>query len=330
VSEPAAIATLDAVTVRFALATGQLTAVDGVSLSIRAGETLALVGESGCGKSTLGRVLALFQPPSAGSVSLAGQQFSATAPLARQPRRALCESVQMIFQDPVAALNPRQTVGAIVGEPLALFKRGSGAERDTAVVALLESVGLSGDDLDRYPHQFSGGQRQRIAIARALALRPQLIIADEPVSALDISVQSQILNLFAELKAQHQLTYLFISHDMAVVKHVADRVAVMYLGAIVELGSREALFNNPAHPYTAALLASVPDIASHKGKFGQLLAGDPPSPANPPSGCSFHPRCPHATDRCRSERPQPQPLSSEHSVACHYPLAAPLTALELN
>ncbi len=313
------IARLDNLSVRFKLADGELTAVNGVSLAIRSGETLALVGESGCGKSTLGRVLALFQPPSEGSATLAGTQISATARMPRSQRQALCETVQMIFQDPVAALNPRQTVAAIVGEPLALQRRGTASERSAAVVALLESVGLSSADLDRYPHQFSGGQRQRIAIARALALRPQLIIADEPVSALDISVQSQILNLFAELKADHNLTYLFISHDMAVVKHVADRVAVMYLGSIVELGSRAQLFSQPAHPYTAALLASVPDIASSKGKFGRLLAGDPPSPANPPSGCAFHPRCPHASDRCRSEAPLAQPLGDGHTVACHHP-----------
>ncbi len=226
----------------------------------------------------------------------------------------------MIFQDPVAALNPRQTVGAIVGEPLELFCRGSRTERQQQVVALLEAVGLGRDDLDRYPHQFSGGQRQRIAIARALALQPQLIVADEPVSALDISVQSQILNLFNELKQQHQLTYLFISHDMAVVKTMADRVAVMYLGEIVELGSREQIFAQPAHPYTAALLASVPDISSRKGKFGRILSGDPPSPAQPPSGCAFHPRCDYASERCRSERPQQQLLAGDHRVACHHPL----------
>jgi oligopeptide/dipeptide ABC transporter ATP-binding protein len=313
------IARLDNLSVRFKLADGELTAVNGVSLTIRSGETLALVGESGCGKSTLGRVLALFQPPSEGSATLAGTQISAASPLRRGQRQRLCETVQMIFQDPVAALNPRQTVAAIVGEPLALRRRGSPSEQAASVVALLESVGLSSADLDRYPHQFSGGQRQRIAIARALALRPQLIVADEPVSALDISVQSQILNLFAELKADHNLTYLFISHDMAVVKHVADRVAVMYLGSIVELGSRTQLFSQPAHPYSAALLASVPDIASSKGKFGRLLAGDPPSPASPPSGCAFHPRCPHATARCRSEAPLVQSVGDGLSVACHHP-----------
>ena len=316
------IAELQQLSVRFAAkGSAPVTAVNGVDLTIRRGETLALVGESGCGKSTLGRVLALFQPPSSGSVRLGDSAIGST--ISRQQRRQLCERVQMIFQDPVAALNPRQTVGAIVGEALELFKRGDHQQRQRQVLELLESVGLGADDLNRYPHQFSGGQRQRIAIARALALRPELIIADEPVSALDISVQSQILNLFMELKQHHQLTYLFISHDMAVVKHMADRVAVMYLGAIVEIGSRDQVFNQPAHPYTAALLASVPDINSRKGKFGRTLPGDPPSPANPPSGCPFHPRCAYASDRCRSQTVSHQMIEDEHTVACHHPLTAP-------
>ncbi|MFW2422773.1 MAG: ABC transporter ATP-binding protein [Porticoccaceae bacterium] len=319
--QPENIAELKQLSVRFGSKGHQsVTAVKGVDLNIRRGETLALVGESGCGKSTLGRVLALFQPPTSGTVRLGGTPIGST--ISSQQRRQLCERVQMIFQDPVAALNPRQTVGAIVGEALELFKRGDRQQRQHQVIALLESVGLGADDLNRYPHQFSGGQRQRIAIARALALRPELIIADEPVSALDISVQSQILNLFVELKQQHQLTYLFISHDMAVVKHMADRVAVMYLGAIVEIGSRDQVFNQPAHPYTAALLASVPDINSRKGKFGRTLPGDPPSPASPPSGCPFHPRCSYASDRCRSQSVSHQLLEEGHTVACHYPLTA--------
>jgi len=320
--QPENIAELKQLTVRFGSKGHQsVTAVKGVDLAIRRGETLALVGESGCGKSTLGRVLALFQPPTNGTVRLGDTPIGSS--ISSQQRRQLCERVQMIFQDPVAALNPRQTVGTIVGEALELFKRGDRQQRQHQVIALLESVGLGADDLNRYPHQFSGGQRQRIAIARALALRPELIIADEPVSALDISIQSQILNLFVELKQQHQLTYLFISHDMAVVKHMADRIAVMYLGAIVEIGSREQVFNQPAHPYTAALLASVPDINSRKGKFGRTLPGDPPSPANPPSGCPFHPRCSYASDRCRSQSVSHQVLEEGHSVACHYPLTAP-------
>jgi len=320
--QPENIAELKQLSVRFGSKGHQsVTAVKGVDLNIRRGETLALVGESGCGKSTLGRVLALFQPPTSGTVRLGDTPIGST--ISSQQRRQLCERVQMIFQDPVAALNPRQTVGTIVGEALELFKRGDRQQRQHQVIALLESVGLGADDLNRYPHQFSGGQRQRIAIARALALRPELIIADEPVSALDISVQSQILNLFVELKQQHQLTYLFISHDMAVVKHMADRVAVMYLGAIVEIGSREQVFNQPAHPYTAALLASVPDINSRKGKFGRTLPGDPPSPANPPSGCPFHPRCSYASDRCLSQSVSHQLLEEGHTVACHYPLTAP-------
>ena len=315
------IAAAHQLSVGFALPGGQrLTAVNNINLEIRRGETLALVGESGCGKSTLGRTLALLQAPTTGTIIVGGQTIAAGSRLRQAARRALYENVQMIFQDPVAALNPRQTVGAIVGEPLELFCRGSRAERQQQVVVLLEAVGLGHDDLVRYPHQFSGGQRQRIAIARALALQPQLIVADEPVSALDISVQSQILNLFNELKQQHQLTYLFISHDMAVVKTMADRVAVMYLGEIVELGSREQIFAQPAHPYTAALLASVPDISSRKGKFGRILSGDPPSPAQPPTGCAFHPRCGYASERCRSERPQQQLLADDHRVACHHPL----------
>jgi oligopeptide/dipeptide ABC transporter ATP-binding protein len=308
---------------RFTIGTGRATkrieAVSDVSFDIAAGETLAVVGESGCGKTTLGRMLALLLPPSSGTLSFDDRPVRGWR---RRDLRPLRRHVQMVFQDPVSSLNPRHTVRNILIEPMQNFRIGSAAERHERAVALLEAVGLAPTDLKRYPHEFSGGQRQRITLARALALNPDLIVADEPVSALDVSVQSQILNLLADLRDRHELTYLFISHDLSVVHHLADRVAVMYLGRIVELGSRDAIYDRPGHPYTRALLASVPSITPHKQRMGQILQGDPPSPAEPPSGCHFHPRCPHASQRCRTEQPALEPQRDNsmnaHLIACHH------------
>lgn len=295
---------------------GDVVAVNEVSMQIETGETLALVGESGSGKTTLGRMLSLLLPPSAGALEIAGNNVVGLSRRALKPVR---RNVQMIFQDPVSALNPRQTVANILTEPLRNYRLGSRLEQTARAIELLDAVGLPEETLQRYPHEFSGGQRQRITIARALALNPGFIVADEPVSALDVSVQSQILNLLADLKARYQLAYLFISHDLAVVHHIADRIAVMYLGNIVELASPEDLFSSPAHPYTQALLKSVPEIRPGKRRFGQVLQGDPPSPANPPPGCRFHPRCSRATKLCRTEVPKLEARSAirVHQVACH-------------
>lgn len=292
----------------------QLTAVSDVSIDIYRGETLALVGESGCGKTTLGRMLALLYQPSDGELIINGKNVRG---LNRRQLKPLRRHVQMIFQDPVSSLNPRHTVESILTEPMKIFSIHTGARQDRAI-ELLESVGLSEADLKKYPHEFSGGQRQRISIARALVLNPAFVVADEPVSALDVSVQSQILNLLVDLREQFQLTYLFISHDLAVVHHVADRIAVMYLGKIVEVASKEELFNHPVHPYTRALIAAIPSVVPNKGKIGRVLQGDPPSPLNPPNGCAFHPRCPHATDICRTTPSQLSESSAGHLVSCHH------------
>jgi len=293
-----------------------VTAVSDVSLDIAAGETLALVGESGCGKTTLGRMLALLLPASAGRLRIHGVDAEG---LRRHELKPLRRHVQMVFQDPVASLNPRHPVETILTEPLQNFALHTPAERVDKVRALLDAVGLAARDLKRYPHEFSGGQRQRITLARALVLNPELVVADEPVSALDVSVQSQILNLLADLRERFGLTYLFISHDLAVVHHIADRIAVMYLGRIVELGARAEIFARPRHPYTRALLGSAPVIRAGKRRVGKVLQGDPPSPLNPPSGCHFHPRCPHATAECRSVAP-PLAASADGAswVACHH------------
>ena len=294
-------------------------AVKEVSLQVQRGETVGLVGESGCGKSTLARLAALLYQPDSGEVLLGGEKMNG------RPQRKLGQfrrRVQLVFQDPFAALNPRLPVSAILTEPLSINRCGHKAQRRERAAQQLHAVGLDPAALDRYPHEFSGGQRQRIAIARALMLEPELIIADESVSALDVSVQSQILNLMADIKEQHGLSYLFIGHDLAVVEHLADRVAVMYLGRIVELAPREELFAAPAHPYTRALIAAIPTLqAGRKRRFGVPI-GDVPSPLNPPSGCPYHTRCPKAQAVCRRERPLLQQAPKRpaiHRVACHFP-----------
>ncbi|NNN60104.1 dipeptide ABC transporter ATP-binding protein [Vibrio sp. A11] len=294
-----------------------LHAVDDISLQISRGETLAIVGESGCGKSTLGRMVSLLEKPSKGEVYITGQP---TANLSKKAMKALRKQLGLVFQDPYSALNPRMTVSQLVSEPLEVYGMGNREQQRAKVLEALYSVGLSEDALNRYPHEFSGGQRQRICIARALVLDPELIIADEPLSALDVSVQSQVLNLFVELKETRQLSFFFISHDMAVVDHLADTVVVMYLGRIVEQAPREAFFSAPAHPYSQALLAAVPEVALGRRRKGLALQGDVPSPINPPSGCTFHPRCAFADELCRQKKPAMQTLAhAKHQVACHYP-----------
>lgn len=290
-----------------------LRAVDGVSFTLNRGETLALVGESGCGKSTVARLLAGLYPLTRGSISFEGAELSS---MNAAQQHALRKRLQMIFQDPYASLNPRWRVGRIIAEPLKTHTQLSKAEQQKRVGELLEQVGLSAADQHRYPHQFSGGQRQRISIARALALKPDFIVCDEPTSALDVSVQAQVLNLMKDLQRELGLSYLFISHNLAVVHHVADRVGVMYLGRIVEIAERDALFNNPQHPYTRMLLGAIPDM-SGSGKARTPVAGEVPNPLNPPSGCTFHPRCPLANERCKREAPALVKYEGGTQVACH-------------
>jgi len=299
-----------AITQRFPISNSQnLVAVNNADLDLYAGETLAIVGESGCGKTTLARAISWLVPPTGGSVHLGGMELGR---LSKNELRNARQQIQMVFQDPYGSLNPRQPVGAAIAEPLTIHRIGTTRERAEKVAALMEAVGLRPDDVNRYPHQFSGGQRQRIAIARAIALEPRILVADEPVSALDVSVQSQVLNLLADLKEAHGLTLLFISHDLTVVRHFADRVAVMYLGKIVEQGPVVEVFEHPKHPYTQALIAAAPKIGQGKRTPGSALKGDVPSPLNPPSGCAFHPRCPVAVDRCQTEVPL-----LKGDVACH-------------
>ena len=301
-----------------------LKAVDGVSFSINRGETLGLVGESGCGKTTAGRVILRLIEPTAGAAQMTtmlGDNDARTRhdifQLKKDDLRRLRRRMQIVFQDPYGSLNPRMTIGSLLREPLTIHRLVPRNEMNNRIAELLQTVGLNPDHARRYPHEFSGGQRQRIGIARALAVQPELIIADEPVSALDVSIQAQIINLLKDLQARFQLSYLFISHDLRVVKHISDRVAVMYLGKIVELADKQALYTNPLHPYTEALLSAVPipDPTISRGRI--LLSGDVPNPAAPPSGCPFHPRCPRAEDRCRNEPPALEDKGTGHMAACH-------------
>ena len=302
---------------------GSVKAVDGVSLDVRRGETLGLVGETGCGKSTLARCITRLYPITSGQVIFDGHEMGN---LSRRQMRPYRREMQMVFQDPYGSLNPRRRVGSIIGDPLAIHGIADGAERKKMVQELMEVVGLNPEHYNRFPGEFSGGQRQRIGVARALALRPKMIVCDEPVSALDVSIQAQIINLLEDMQAEFGLTYIFIAHDLSVVEHVSDRVAVMYLGRIVEVAEVADLYKRPRHPYTAALLSAsvVADPDRAKSEHRVVLTGDVPSPINPPSGCHFHTRCPKAQERCSREVPVLEPRAGDpgsHMTACFYPVA---------
>jgi oligopeptide transport system ATP-binding protein len=295
---------------------GAVRAVDDISFTIRRGETLGLVGESGCGKSTTGRTIIQLYQPTSGKVFYDGKDLTDAS---NEEIRRYRRDMQIIFQDPYASLNPRMTVGGIVAEPLEVHRIGTRKERRERVENLLELVGLNPYFINRYPHEFSGGQRQRIGVARALALQPEFIVCDEPIAALDVSIQAQVVNLLEELQDRMGLTYLFIAHDLSMVRHIADRTAVMYLGKIVELADRDELYGHPQHPYAKALLSAVPipNPAKERERRRIILEGDVPSPANPPSGCNFHPRCPIAEEICQQEDPEWREISDDHWVACH-------------
>jgi oligopeptide transport system ATP-binding protein len=292
---------------------GTVHAVDGVSFTVGVGETLGMVGESGCGKSTVARSILRLVEPTSGSIRLNGHDITKLGKAALRPHR---RSMQIIFQDPFASLNPRMTAGDIVGEPLSVHGLAAGRAKQERVAELFDQVGLRSDQMQNYPHQFSGGQRQRICIARALSLGPDLIVCDEPVSALDVSIQAQVINLLIDLQRKHNFSYLFIAHDLAVVAHISHRVAVMYLGRIVEIAEKTDLFANPRHPYTQALLSSVPVADPKKKSLKPMIDGDVPSPINPPSGCAFHTRCRYVMDRCRKETPVLAEAGAQHRVAC--------------
>jgi peptide/nickel transport system ATP-binding protein len=298
----------------FARNAAMVKAVDGVSFAINPGETLCLVGESGCGKSTVGKLLLRLIEPSEGTIRLDGADITHLSIGDMRPHR---KRMQMVFQDPYASLNPRMAAGKIVAEPLENYSDITPGERETRVAELFDKVGLRADAMKRFPFEFSGGQRQRLGIARALALNPAVIIADEPVSALDVSVQAQVLNLMMDLQEEMGLAYLFVSHDLGVVEHIGHRVAVMYLGKIVEIAAKDALFETPLHPYTQALMAAAPIADPHMKRERIVLQGDVPSPINPPTGCAFHTRCPHAFERCRVDTPALKAAADGRQVACH-------------